>query len=107
MGPRVILVARYGRLAGLVTVKDVLKRIAAEEARAAQRAPEESGELEVLLAEAWDWARGRMPYLDTIVPRRPRPPTRQQSYTAVPLEERERNARKDGDEESQFVLGEE
>ncbi|PWY98243.1 hypothetical protein BCV70DRAFT_193663 [Testicularia cyperi] len=84
MGPRVILVVSYGRLSGLVTVKDVLKRIAAldrAEANARTAAATSSvlptsssssgefgatstaigtsGELEYLLKEAYDWVRER------------------------------------------------
>ena len=77
LGPRVILVVEYGRLSGLVTVKDVLKRIAMQEkAEAAARtaaaaglpmsgsansftgegAGAGGGELEALLKEAYEWA---------------------------------------------------
>ncbi|GAC73118.1 cl- channel CLC-3 and related proteins [Moesziomyces antarcticus T-34] len=69
LGPRVILVVEYGKLSGLVTVKDVLKRIAQQEkAEAAARSASlpttaagahegiGGGELEVLLKEAYDWA---------------------------------------------------
>ncbi|CCF51409.1 hypothetical protein NDA11_007650 [Ustilago hordei] len=92
LGPRVILVVEYGKLSGLVTVKDVLKRIAQQEkAEAAARSAamqlptsgpssnlagghsEESfggGELEVLLKEAYDWAQDKWrvvaPHIDRI-----------------------------------------
>ncbi|TKY84558.1 hypothetical protein EX895_006460 [Sporisorium graminicola] len=73
LGPRVILVVEYGKLSGLVTVKDVLKRIAMHEkaeaaaARSATTLPTHSvtaegfggGELEVLLKEAYEWAQDR------------------------------------------------
>ncbi|PWN48744.1 hypothetical protein IE53DRAFT_333168, partial [Violaceomyces palustris] len=81
MGPRVILVSKHGRLVGLVTVKDVLKHIAAQERAehnaAASRSRADpnllptsgaggassefstgSGELELLLVDIWDWGRG-------------------------------------------------
>lgn len=85
MGPRVILVSLRGSLVGLVTVKDVLKHVAAQE-RAEQVAAEAvrdgrrgpglppvgtgaashgmqadldafSGELELMLNEVWSWAK--------------------------------------------------
>lgn len=89
MGPRVILVVdRQGSLQGLVTVKDLLKHIAAQEhaealekeamsqSRESDRLPEWTdeargsdqasglnnlnvGELELLLSDAWAWARAR------------------------------------------------
>ncbi|EST09508.2 RNA recognition motif domain protein [Kalmanozyma brasiliensis GHG001] len=72
LGPRVILVVEYGKLSGLVTVKDVLKRIALEErseavARSAAAGlpsgatsePSASGELELLLKEAYEWVADR------------------------------------------------
>ncbi|CBQ73889.1 probable voltage-gated chloride channel (clc-a) [Sporisorium reilianum SRZ2] len=71
LGPRVILVVEYGKLSGLVTVKDVLKRIAMHEkaeaaARSAATLPVSAGaeglgggELEVLLKEAYEWAQDR------------------------------------------------
>ncbi|EPQ30162.1 uncharacterized protein PFL1_02278 [Pseudozyma flocculosa PF-1] len=99
LGPRVILVARFGRLSGLVTVKDVLKKIAAQEkaeanaaaaaaAAAAQRLPSTSsghgmglaqhdavpsGELEALLNEASEWVRAKYeavrPHIDPVLSR--------------------------------------
>lgn len=85
MGPRVILVSLRGSLVGLVTVKDVLKHVAAQE-RAEHAAAEAvrdgrrgaglppvgtgasstgmqadldafSGELELMLNDAWSWAK--------------------------------------------------
>ncbi|CDW97362.1 hypothetical protein [Sporisorium scitamineum] len=86
LGPRVILVVEYGKLSGLVTVKDVLKRIAMQEkAEAAARSaslPTNSvanvegfggGELEILLKEAYEWAQDRWavvaPHADRLVAR--------------------------------------
>ncbi len=91
MGPRVILVAKYGKLAGLVTVKDVLKHVAAQEKAEAEalrahaeRAEQEqelpyyygsdgederAAELELLLTralervdDAWSWIHRRLPH---------------------------------------------
>ncbi|SPO27623.1 probable voltage-gated chloride channel (clc-a) [Ustilago trichophora] len=80
LGPRVILVVEYGKLSGLVTVKDVLKRIAMQEkaeatARSAALPTSGSsghlagggggesgfggGELEILLEEAYEWIQDR------------------------------------------------
>lgn len=81
LGPRVILVVQYGKLSGLVTVKDVLKRIAQQEkaeaaaARTAAVLPTSGssgnfagvagesgfggGELEVLLKEAYEWVQDK------------------------------------------------
>lgn len=76
LGPRVILVVEYGKLSGLVTVKDVLKRIAMQEraeatARsalptsgasgnlAAAEAGFGGGELEILLKEVYEWAQDK------------------------------------------------
>ncbi|KAF8199932.1 Cl-channel protein [Mycena galopus ATCC 62051] len=55
MGPRVILVEDHGILAGLVTVKDVLRWIAVEKP---EREPswDERGGLEGMLEEVWTWA---------------------------------------------------
>ncbi|KDN52290.1 hypothetical protein K437DRAFT_254489 [Tilletiaria anomala UBC 951] len=105
MGPRVILVSKYGNLAGLVTVKDVLKFVAAQEKAEAMALkiqaqqgedelpyarmngaadPEDEGELELLLSYVLDWSGsvGRSifervsPFLARFAPRnRPRPPT--------------------------------
>ncbi|SNX85976.1 probable voltage-gated chloride channel (clc-a) [Melanopsichium pennsylvanicum] len=77
LGPRVILVVEYGKLSGLVTVKDVLKRIAMQEKAEATAARSSittlptsgsssnltsahdavfgGGELEILLKEAYEW----------------------------------------------------
>lgn len=53
--PRVIIVEDHGVLAGLVTVKDVLKFIATEKL---DRGPswDERGGLDGLLEEVWTWA---------------------------------------------------
>ena len=78
LGPRVILVVEYGKLSGLVTVKDVLKRIAMQEkAEATARtalpttggagsaagahadASFGGGELEALLKEAYEWVQDK------------------------------------------------
>ncbi|CDZ97087.1 voltage-gated chloride channel [Phaffia rhodozyma] len=61
MGPRIILVGHQGRLAGLVTVKDVLYHEAEMEHEQASRLPEEQHAedrvgLEGVLDEAWLWA---------------------------------------------------
>ncbi|KAJ7049658.1 Cl-channel protein [Mycena amicta] len=55
MGPRVILVEDHGVLAGLVTVKDVLRWIAIEQP---EREPswDERGGLDGMLEEVWSWA---------------------------------------------------
>ncbi|KAF7357806.1 Chloride channel protein [Mycena venus] len=55
MGPRVILVEDHGTLAGLVTVKDVLRWIAVEKP---EREPswDERGGLDGMLEEVWTWA---------------------------------------------------
>ncbi|KAJ7121295.1 Cl-channel protein [Mycena crocata] len=55
MGPRVILVEDHGVLAGLVTVKDVLRWIAVEKP---EREPswDERGGLDGILEELWKWA---------------------------------------------------
>ncbi|KAF7315867.1 Chloride channel protein [Mycena indigotica] len=57
MGPRVILVEDHGVLAGLVTVKDVLRWIAIEKP---EREPswDERGGLDGMLEEIWSWASG-------------------------------------------------
>ncbi|KAJ7212919.1 Cl-channel protein [Mycena pura] len=57
MGPRVILVEDHGVLAGLVTVKDVLRWIAIEKP---EREPswDERGGLDGMLEEVWTWAAG-------------------------------------------------
>ncbi|KAJ7497777.1 Cl-channel protein [Mycena latifolia] len=57
MGPRVILVEDHGVLAGLVTVKDVLRWIAVEKP---EREPswDERGGLDGMLEEVWTWAAG-------------------------------------------------
>ncbi|KAJ7451819.1 Cl-channel protein [Mycena galericulata] len=57
MGPRVILVEDHGVLAGLVTVKDVLRWIAVEKP---EREPswDERGGLDGMLEEVWTWASG-------------------------------------------------
>lgn len=60
MGPRAILVIEYGRLVGIVTIKDLLRYIAEMEHA---YSPDETrvdfaigtGELERLLEIAWDW----------------------------------------------------
>ncbi|KAJ7045994.1 Cl-channel protein [Mycena alexandri] len=54
MGPRVILVEDHGVLAGLVTVKDVLRWIAVEKP---EREPswDERGGLDGMLEEVWTW----------------------------------------------------
>lgn len=86
MGPRIILVTRLGRLEGLVTVKDVLKHVAAQEhaaqlaanaARDARSGPglpgsrhagaasasstasgiDFGGDLELALSDAYQWIR--------------------------------------------------
>ncbi|KAL0956839.1 hypothetical protein HGRIS_002951 [Hohenbuehelia grisea] len=56
MGPRVILVEDHGVLAGLVTVKDVLRYIAMEKP---DREPswDDRGGLDGMLEEVWLWAR--------------------------------------------------
>jgi chloride channel 3/4/5 len=55
--PRVILVEDHGVLAGLVTVKDVLRWIAVEKP---EREPswDERGGLDGMLEEVWTWAAG-------------------------------------------------
>ena len=101
MGPRVIIVTKYGKVAGLVTVKDVLKYIAAQERMEAElvRAQAEReedelpyshppsdgeaehvGELEALLTDAleyveegWDSIKRRLPISSSA---RARPSTR-------------------------------
>ncbi|KAF9010637.1 Cl-channel protein [Cyathus striatus] len=55
MGPRVILVEDHGALAGLVTVKDVLRFIATEKPNHGPSWDERGG-LDGLLEEAWTWA---------------------------------------------------
>ncbi|KAF7322000.1 Chloride channel protein [Mycena kentingensis (nom. inval.)] len=57
MGPRVILVEDHGVLAGLVTVKDVLRWIAIEKP---EREPswDERGGLDGMLEEVWAWGSG-------------------------------------------------
>ncbi|KAJ7091935.1 Cl-channel protein [Mycena belliarum] len=57
MGPRVILVEDHGVLAGLVTVKDVLRWIAVEKPEREQSWDERGG-LDGLLEEVWTWATG-------------------------------------------------
>ncbi|GAC93818.1 chloride channel protein [Pseudozyma hubeiensis SY62] len=95
LGPRVILVVEYGRLSGLVTVKDVLKRIAMEEkAEAAARSAATvglpvsgsasnlagemggagaGGELEMLLKETYEWVQDKWalvaPHVDGLMAR--------------------------------------
>ncbi|CAE7226041.1 unnamed protein product [Rhizoctonia solani] len=58
MGPRVILVEHQGSLAGLITVKDVLRFVvSSEHAHPASRSVwDNQGELDALLEEAWLWA---------------------------------------------------
>ncbi|KAF8712293.1 chloride channel, partial [Rhizoctonia solani] len=58
MGPRVILVEHHGSLAGLITVKDVLRFMASSEhAHSATGSVwDNPGELDALLEEAWLWA---------------------------------------------------
>ncbi|CEH16626.1 probable voltage-gated chloride channel (clc-a) [Ceraceosorus bombacis] len=74
MGPRVVLVTRLGRLVGLVTVKDVLKHVAAQEHEARRGASSSSasspnpggagaedsifgGDLELALSDLYAWTR--------------------------------------------------
>ncbi|RDB25505.1 hypothetical protein Hypma_007512 [Hypsizygus marmoreus] len=54
MGPRVILVESHGVLAGLVTVKDVLRFIATKPKH--EPSWDERGGLDGLLEEVWTWA---------------------------------------------------
>ncbi|KAL5631205.1 hypothetical protein ACGC1H_006896 [Rhizoctonia solani] len=58
MGPRVILVEYQGSLAGLITVKDVLRfMVSSEHAHPASRSVwDNQGELDAILEEAWLWA---------------------------------------------------
>ncbi|KAH7339880.1 Cl-channel protein [Rhizoctonia solani] len=57
MGPRVILVEYQGSLAGLITVKDVLRfAVSNEDAHAGPSVWDNQGELDALLEEAWLWA---------------------------------------------------
>ncbi|KAJ7879634.1 Cl-channel protein [Mycena olivaceomarginata] len=55
MGPRVILVEDHGVLAGLVTVKDVLRWIAVEKPEF-EPSWDERGGLDGILEEVWTWA---------------------------------------------------
>lgn len=55
--PRVILVEERGTLVGLVTLKDVLREVAAHELQAAQS---EGDDFESLLEELAEYARARM-----------------------------------------------
>ncbi|KEP51972.1 voltage-gated chloride channel protein [Rhizoctonia solani 123E] len=61
MGPRVILVEYQGSLAGLITVKDVLRvMVSSEHAHPASRSVwDNQGELDALLEEAWLWVGNR------------------------------------------------
>lgn len=52
--PRVILVEEHGTLIGLVTVKDVLRFIAAQPSR--EPSWDDRGGLDGLLEEVWAWA---------------------------------------------------
>ncbi|CAE6458794.1 unnamed protein product, partial [Rhizoctonia solani] len=57
MGPRVILVEYQGSLAGLITIKDVLRfAVSNEHAHAGRSVWDNQGELDALLEEAWLWA---------------------------------------------------
>lgn len=55
--PRVILVEDHGVLAGLVTVKDVLRFIATEKPDQ-EPSWDERGGLDGMLEEVWTWASG-------------------------------------------------
>ncbi|GAA95950.1 uncharacterized protein L969DRAFT_92021 [Mixia osmundae IAM 14324] len=58
LGPRIILVEQYGKLVGLITIKDILRHILDEDKRAHNR--EDEPTFEDTLEEAGDWLRKRL-----------------------------------------------
>ena len=57
--PRVILVEQHGRLRGLITIKDILKEIIAQEALEQAHGASYDAELEESLEEVHEWLKDR------------------------------------------------
>lgn len=65
LGPRVILIEKFGTLTGLITVKDVLRFIEKEEHEPSSLDRNQRDAVEIILEESWMWLTARFRSLVT------------------------------------------